>query len=258
MSILAAERLSRQQVEPAGGSITIRMSDEVTVSSATFSVTREGVSLASGTATVTAITDGYILTATVGELPVNDAYKVTFTPNAGVKRHVLFDVVKQPYGPLIRIEDIKAEKPDLVIAIEQMAAFSSLTTDQFVEVIADRARCMLDDMLRDRLLSLDGLGQLDSRRVVGNPSSHVFLRGYMITDISLKRIERYLAVAEVYSSKQTGEAEEDEDARLYFFYISRAKKALESTGRIRIDIDQDGKSDGTVSASNTITMVREI
>lgn len=255
MSILAAERMSRQQIEPSGGNITLRLPDINTLTSCTFSVLQEGVILQSGVASISAVEGGYILTSNVSSLPIGSSYKLNFTPDLGPSRQVLFDVVKQPYGPLITLEDILAEKPDLKRTIEQMAGLLDVTSDQFVEVVADSARCVLDDLLKDRLQSVENINRVD---VKGNPTSHVYLRGYMITDINLRRIERYLAVAEIFSRKSKGESEEDEDNVLYRFFFSRAKAALAASGQIRIDIDQDGKSDGTTSLSSTITITRGI
>lgn len=252
MSVLAAERMSRQQVEPSGGTVTLRIPDFTTVTSATFEVKREAVTYETGTATITSVEGGYVLSASIGALEINDAYQVTFTPNTGPERRVLFDVVKQPYGPLINFDEIVSEKPDLKGTIEQFANLSGVTVDEYTEIIADSARCILDDMVRNRLQTLYSGNQWN------NTVSRIFLRGYMPVDLNLRRIERYIAVSEAYSRNISGSAEEDESFINHKLFLDKAKAVLNASGVIRLDIDQDGKTDGTVNISNVITVGRTV
>lgn len=260
MTLLASNPPFRPVIESTGGILEHRQVDAL--SSPAFEIRREGEVLASGTAVQRVQTAGerpwQLYELPIPALEIEEGYVAVLAPGGADEVRRWFDVARRDYGPLLGLPDILAERPDAQHTLEAYSGFDhQLTPEDMAWVYAGRARAMLDDMVRDRLLQVE-TGADHTARTVGHRShGEIYLRGWMVADMDrLRRVERYLLVYEMFTSKSTGELEEDESAALADLYLKRAKAALHQLGRIRIDIDQDGTPDDTVDLSRSYRMRR--
>jgi len=255
VTLLAQNPLYRPIVRATGSTLEHRELEAL--SSAAWEIRYEGEVRASGTATETLNTspDYVVYEVTVPALDIEAGYELVLAPGASDERRRLFDVARQDYGPLLGLQDILAERPAAGRMLDQIAGVNTgVTVEDIVWALAGKSRALLDDMVRDRLLQLEG-PHTASARVIDHPRrsrGEVYLRGWMVTDMDrLRRVERYLIVYEMYASAMDGTSVEDEDATLADTYLKRAKAALAAVGNIRIDIDQDGEPDHEVRLSRS-------
>ena len=260
MSILTAPLPYRQTVEATGGTIEFRSNQPVTA--ATYVLTRDNVQVGAGTGSVTAVTGGAQVTCTIPALAIDDGYECRLTLTGGdhSSGKLIFDVVRDDLGPLVTLDEILAERGSENIYIEQRAAVLGVTSDQFVERIAGRARAAIDLMVKDRIQRLyDEVGNVDAEFPGRDAYTSVFTmrtRAILDTDL-LRMVELNLAVAELYKGKMsTTSADDDSDAMLYNLYVTEAKTIFESMGNIRIDVDDDGAEDFRADMDMSVTYVR--
>lgn len=258
MTLLAHNPPYRPIVRQTGGTLEHR--EPSALSSTSWEIRYEGTVEATGTASESVLTDParVIYTITVPALTIRAGYDLVLAPGASDERVRQFDVARQDYGPLLGLADILAERPSAGRSLEQIAGVNSgVEVADIVWALAGRARAMLDDLVRDRLLQLDDPQVSQAQRVDDRQSGEVYLRGWMVADMDrLRRVERYLLVYELYTSQMDGSAVEDEDAALAELYLGRARAAMAAVGRLRVDIDQDGSPEDVVQPSRSFRLRR--
>lgn len=149
------------------------------------------------------------------------------------KSVTLYDVVRVPYEPVVSLNQMQEDRPDVTRILDRIASTlnsaSPPTAEETASIYVARARVEIQDRMRQ---AARGLG-------VDRPS-------LLFDPARLGRAERALALAYIYGAiARDPDGGTDDDSSYYRHCRAVFEKAWGELGPVPADIDGDGETDTT-------------
>lgn len=152
---------------------------------------------------------------------------------------IYFDVVLYPYGnPSVSLNDLYEERPgvdEILDRLGQRLGYTAGDTakETMAAIYAERALVELDSLIRNQI-NLDAISAIES---FPNRNSGRTRPNLILNRERLNRVERKLALREIYRADMTGD--DDESTVLFEHYKEAAAQAWASIGPLTYDTNED-------------------
>lgn len=197
---------------------------------------------------------------TLGEDYRIDILWVDDATSTARRDQVYFDCVLYPYGPpSVSLNDLLEERPDAAEILARHGAllgFSASTAQaQMASIYAVRARVELDALIRDQVRQDS---QSESYTSTGISADHYTRPNLILNRERLNRVERKLAMRQLFAADMSSPEGEDESAALFRFYADESDKAWRGIGPLKYDSSEDLVPDETVTDLGRVRALRRV